>query len=98
VLFSDETTTSTVDSITSGTKRNNSVHINPSTGTLSATELVGGGTGISSLSSTAIINALGTNSIDDIGGADKNEAIKDITRSGTTFTVTRCDDTTFSFD
>ena len=29
--------------------------------------------------------------------APKSEAIKNITRSGTTFTATRCDDTTFTF-
>ena len=30
--------------------------------------------------------------------ADKDEAVKNITRSGTTFTATRTDDTTFTFD
>lgn len=30
--------------------------------------------------------------------ADKSESIKNITRSGTTFTVTRADNTTFTFD
>lgn len=34
---------------------------------------------------------------DDIGAAKKSEAIKDITRSGTTFTATRTDGTTFTF-
>lgn len=34
---------------------------------------------------------------DNIGAAKKSEAIKNITRSGTTFTATRTDDTTFTF-
>ena len=38
-----------------------------------------------------------TYSLSTLGGAAKAEAIKNITRSGTTFTVTRCDNTTFTF-
>lgn len=39
-----------------------------------------------------------TYSLATLGGAAKTEAIKNITRSGTTFTVTRCDNTTFTFN
>ena len=39
-----------------------------------------------------------TYTLDGLGGAKKTEAIKGVTRSGTTFTATRCDGTTFTFD
>ena len=37
------------------------------------------------------------NALSSAGGAKASEAIKNITRSGTTFTATRCDGTTFTF-
>lgn len=62
ILFSDNKTSVTTASINSSAKRNNSIYIKPSDGSIHATELYGGGSNISSLSSTVVKSALGTDS------------------------------------
>ena len=70
--------------------------------TVNATGHVTAGTNPTTISGYGITDAkiasgtitLGSNTITP---AIKTEAIKNITRSGTTFTATRCDDTTFTF-